>query len=200
MLAGGANNRLAIATGLFVGSGNVANTGVFQLGDTAGASDQTVSSLSSVVGVRSADITILDAGSGFTSEPILSVGAIGSLEGAQGAQFAATITNGIISGITILDGGSYRPGFAQTVTVAGGGGAGASILVRALGTVTSGGIVGGQTTAERTRKHMITSNLHMRQLRDHIIATEPIEIAAYDLGITPDSLRGHIFRHPQGVS
>ena len=61
----------------------------------------------------------------------------------------------------------------------------------------SGGIVGGQTTAERTRKHMITTNLHMRQLRDHIIATEPLEIAAYDLGITPDSLRRHIFRHPQ---
>ena len=64
----------------------------------------------------------------------------------------------------------------------------------------SGGIVGGQTTAERTRKHMITQNLHMRQLRDHIIATEPIEIAAYDLGITPDSLRRHIFRHPQGAT
>ena len=64
----------------------------------------------------------------------------------------------------------------------------------------SGGIVGGQTTAERTRKHMITQNLHMLQLRDHIIATEPREIAAHDLGITPDSLRRHIFRHPQGVS
>lgn len=63
-----------------------------------------------------------------------------------------------------------------------------------------GGIVGGQTTAERRRKHMITSNLHLLQLRDHIIATEPIEIAAHDLGITPDSLRRHIFRHPQGVA
>jgi hypothetical protein len=47
---------------------------------------------------------------------------------------------------------------------------------------------------------MITSNLHLLQLRDHIIATEPLEIAAYDLGITPDSLRRHIFRHPQGVA
>ena len=47
---------------------------------------------------------------------------------------------------------------------------------------------------------MITINLHMRQLRDHIIAIEPIEIAAYDLGITADSLRRHIFRHPQGAT
>ena len=64
----------------------------------------------------------------------------------------------------------------------------------------SGGIVGGQTTAERTRKHMITQNLHMRQLRDHIIATEPIEIAAHDLGLSPLSVQRHILRHPQGVS
>lgn len=63
-----------------------------------------------------------------------------------------------------------------------------------------GGIVGGQTTTERKRKHMITINLHMRQLRDHIIATEPLEIAAHDLGITPDSLRRHNIRHPQGVA
>ena len=33
----------------------------------------------------------------------------------------------------------------------------------------SGGIVGGQTTAERTRKHMITINLHMRQLRSLVV-------------------------------
>jgi hypothetical protein len=64
----------------------------------------------------------------------------------------------------------------------------------------SGGIVGGQTTAERQRNHMIKKNLDLLQLRDHIIATEPLEIAAHDLGITPDSLRRHNTRHPEGVA
>jgi WhiB family redox-sensing transcriptional regulator len=64
----------------------------------------------------------------------------------------------------------------------------------------SGGIVGGQTTAQRTKAHMIKSNLELLQLRDHIIATEPLEIAAHDLGITPESLRRHNTRHPEGVS
>ena len=47
---------------------------------------------------------------------------------------------------------------------------------------------------------MIKSNLELLQLRDHIIATEPLEIAAHDLGITPESLRRHNTRHPEGVS
>ena len=64
----------------------------------------------------------------------------------------------------------------------------------------SGGIVGGQTTAERQRNHMIKKNLDLLQLRDHIINTEPLEIAAHDLGITPDSLRRHNTRHPEGVA
>jgi WhiB family redox-sensing transcriptional regulator len=64
----------------------------------------------------------------------------------------------------------------------------------------SGGIVGGQTTAERTKGHMIKKNLDLLQLRDHIINTEPIEIAAHDLGLSPLSVKRHIHRHPQGVS
>jgi len=64
----------------------------------------------------------------------------------------------------------------------------------------SGGIVGGQTTAQRTKGHMIKKNLDLLQLRDHIIATEPLEIAAHDLDITPDSLRRHNTRHPEGVA
>jgi WhiB family redox-sensing transcriptional regulator len=63
-----------------------------------------------------------------------------------------------------------------------------------------GGIVGGQTTAQRTKGHMIKSNLELLQLRDHIIRTEPLEIAAHDLGITPLSLKKHIHRHPEGVA
>ena len=63
-----------------------------------------------------------------------------------------------------------------------------------------GGIIGGQTTADRMRNQLISKSAEQRQLRDHIIRTEPLEIAAHDLGITPDSLRWHNTRHPQGVS
>ena len=141
VLAGGANNRLAAAADLFVGSGN--GNAVLQLGNADGASDQTVSSLSGVTGVQAADITILNPGLAFTSAPIISFGAVGGLMGAQGAQAVATVSQGVITGITITDAGLYRPGFAPVVTVSGGGGNSASILVRGLGSVTNNAIVGG---------------------------------------------------------
>jgi hypothetical protein len=47
---------------------------------------------------------------------------------------------------------------------------------------------------------MIKKNLDLLQLRDHIIRTEPLEIAAHDLGISAQSVKKHIHRHPEGVA
>ena len=138
VVGGGANNRIPTAVELFVGSGSGSTSGILQLGDANGATNQTVSSLSGVTGLQAADITIVNPGSGFTSAPLLSFDAIGGLMGAQGAQAVATVSGGIITGITITDGGSYRPGFAPVVTVAGGGGTGASIVLRKLGAAIAG--------------------------------------------------------------
>ena len=56
-----------------------------------------------------------------------------------------TVVNGIITGLTFTDAGNYRPGFAPIVTLSGGGGNSASIIVRALGPVSSNAIVGGSS-------------------------------------------------------
>jgi autotransporter-associated beta strand protein len=143
VIAGGANNRLPSAAELFIGSG--ATGGVLQLGNAGGATDQTVSSLSGVTGVLAADITIVNPGAAYTTAPIVAFDAIGGLMGAQGAQAYATVVNGIITGLTFTDAGNYRPGFAPIVTLSGGGGNSASIIVRALGTVSSNAIVGGSS-------------------------------------------------------
>ncbi|MFZ9399952.1 MAG: beta strand repeat-containing protein, partial [Opitutales bacterium] len=145
VLGGGSSNRLPSAAELFIGSGSGTASGVLQLGDANGASHQTVSSLSGVTGVQAADITILNPGQGFTSTPIVSFDAIGGLMGAQGAQVVANVSGGIITGLTITDPGLYRPGFAPIVTVSGGGGSAASILVRRLGSVSNNAIVGGSS-------------------------------------------------------
>ena len=145
VLGGGASNRLPTAAELFLGSGAGSASGVLQLGNANGASNQTVSSLSGVTGIQAADLTILNPGQAFTSAPIISFDAIGGLMGAQGAQAVATVLNGIITGITITDPGSYRPGFAPVVTVTGGAGNSASIVVRALGTVSNNALVGGSS-------------------------------------------------------
>lgn len=63
-----------------------------------------------------------------------------------------------------------------------------------------GGIIGGQTTADRMRNHLIKKSAEQRQLRDHIIRTEPHDIAAHDLGITADSLKRHLQRQKQGTA
>jgi len=117
ILGGGANNRLPSAAELFIGSGSGTASGVLQLGNADGATHQTVSSLSGVTGVQVADFTILNAGQGFTSAPIISFNAIGGLMGAQAAQAVATVEEGVITGITLTDPGLYRPGFAPVVTV-----------------------------------------------------------------------------------
>jgi len=143
VIAGGANNRLPSAAELFIGSG--ATGGVLQLGNAGGATDQTVSSLSGVTGVLAADITIVNPGSAYTSAPVVAFDAIGGLMGAQGAQAYATVVGGLITGITLTDAGNYRPGFAPIITLSGGAGTGASIIVRALGTVSNNAIVGGSS-------------------------------------------------------
>ena len=92
-----------------------------------------------------ADITIVNPGSAYTSAPVVAFDAIGGLMGAQGAQAYATVVGGLITGLTLTDAGNYRPGFAPVITLSGGGGTGASIIVRALGTVSNNAIVGGSS-------------------------------------------------------
>ena len=98
MLGGGASNRLPTAGELFLGSGAGSASGVLQLGNANGASNQTVSSLSGVTGIQAADLTILNPGQGFTSAPTITFDAIGGLMGAQGAQAAMPQGGGAAGG------------------------------------------------------------------------------------------------------
>ncbi|NBV53515.1 MAG: hypothetical protein EBR83_08385, partial [Verrucomicrobia bacterium] len=114
-LTGGADNRLNTATTLNLG---VADTnGVLQLGNGSGAMNQSVSALTSLTGLTSADILTLVGGSGYATAPILNINADGGMLGSTPAQARATVSGGAITGITVTDAGLYLPGSTPTVTV-----------------------------------------------------------------------------------
>ena len=147
VLGGGPGNRISAAAALNLGTGST--SGVVQLGNASGSLNQTVSSLSSVTGVQRADLTIVDNGYLYLpgNLPILAFDAIGGLMGATAAQgYAVVSAAGKITDIVVTDPGAYIPGSAPVLSIAtpsGTYGARAAVTTRALGSVNSNAIVGG---------------------------------------------------------
>lgn len=52
-----------------------------------------------------------------------------------------------------------------------------------------GGFIGGMTTTQRVRAHIAKLRLAEREMSTFIVETESEEIAALDLGITPDAIK-----------
>lgn len=81
--------------------------------------------------VKQSDIVITNGGSGYTYAPIITFNP-------SGASANAVIENGILTGINIINGGSYNGFDPPQITISGGGGNGASATVTKL----SGGATG----------------------------------------------------------
>lgn len=77
------------------------------------------------------NIKIMSGGSGYTSQPLISFSPVG-------AQATAIIENGTIVGLKIIKKGEYNRFDPPTVTVSGGGGSGANIIISKLNGGASG--------------------------------------------------------------
>ena len=95
-------------------------------------------------------INVTSGGSGFTTQPIVSITGGGATSGNQ-AFASAQITDGVVTGVTIVNGGSGYTS-VPTVTISGGGGSGATAVAVCRGPVDSIAIdtAGSQYTYEPT--------------------------------------------------
>lgn len=75
-------------------------------------------------GYRVSELTIVNGGSGYTAAPVVTIGSSGDPNGASTAEAYSTVTNGVVTQLTLVNMGGFYNATAPTVTITSANGAG----------------------------------------------------------------------------